>query len=86
MRRLSKWPVIARKAGQLLQESVASCARIRNNQFTTLITAVDAIGANIDNPEYLKELYAEILNKKNDYHSTMIEVRAMLEEKVKNEN
>jgi len=29
MRRLSKWPVIARKAGQLLQESVASCARIR---------------------------------------------------------
>lgn len=57
-----------------------------NNQFTTLITAVDAIGANIDNPEYLKELYAEILNKKNDYHSTMIEVRAMLEEKVKNEN
>jgi len=52
-----------------------------NNQFTTLVTALDAMGGNLDNPDYLKEIFGEILNKKEDFEVTLMEIRSILEEK-----
>ncbi|MCB9092183.1 MAG: hypothetical protein H6621_00345 [Halobacteriovoraceae bacterium] len=52
-----------------------------NNQFTTLVTALDAIGANLENSEYLKEIYGEIVSKKDEFQETLIEIRKILEER-----
>lgn len=57
-----------------------------NNQFTTLVTAVEAIGANLDNSEFLKEIFSEIMNKKDEFQVTLLEIRAILEERQKYEN
>lgn len=57
-----------------------------NNQFTTLVTAVEAMEANLDNAEYLKEIFAEIMNKREDFNATLLEIRSILEEREKYEN
>ncbi|MBL7665298.1 MAG: hypothetical protein JNM93_09200 [Bacteriovoracaceae bacterium] len=52
-----------------------------NNQFSVLVTAIDAMSANLENKEYLKEVLEEIQSKKNEFQITLDEIKRLIEEK-----
>ena len=51
-----------------------------NNQFLTLISTLEAMSTNIDDKEYIKAVLDEILLNKDEFHSTMNEIREKLKE------
>lgn len=48
------------------------------NQLGLLLSSIDAMEANLDDAEYLKEVMGEIRNKKEDMNSFMQELREVL--------
>lgn len=44
-----------------------------NNQLGGLISSLEAMEANIENPDYCKEVVSEIIAQKNDFRKTVDE-------------
>lgn len=52
-----------------------------NNQFGLVISSVEAMDKNINDADYCKAVTSEILNKKNDFTKTIMEIKLFLSEK-----
>jgi len=53
-----------------------------NNHLGVLLSSVEAMEANIDNHEFLKEMIAEIVLQKDTCKETLNEVKEILKERV----